>query len=179
MRTQTARVLLAAAALGAAVAAVPAHAAEGGGCKLDGTASFKNGPGTDQAKKFTYTFAGTLSGCQSNISGAPATGKISTLVPSTGVGGCTSNTSKGIAAVTWADKTVTVVSYTTQSATAGVVLQGTVIPSAKAGKTVVKTTRYAGSNAIGTLAFEASPADCAGSGVASAGIAGFVGIGKQ
>jgi hypothetical protein len=100
-------------------------------------------------------------------------------VPSTGSGGCASNTSKGVAVVTWADKTITVVSYTTQSATAGVVLQGSVIPSTKAGKKVIKTTRYAGSNAVGALAFEASPADCAGAGVASAGIAGFVGIGKQ
>jgi hypothetical protein len=179
MRTQTARVLLAAAAVGAAVVTVPAHAADGGGCQLDGTATFKNGPGTDQAKKFTYMFSGDLSGCQSNIAGAPATGKIATLVPSTGVGGCASNTSNGIAVVTWADKTVTVVSYTTQSATAGVVLQGSVVPSTKAGKKVIKTTRYLGSNAVGALAFEASPADCAGSGVASAGIAGFVGIGKQ
>jgi hypothetical protein len=179
MRTQTARVLLAAAALGAAVAAVPAHAADGGGCQLDGTAAFKNGPGTDQAKKFTYMFSGTLSGCQSNIAGAPAGGKIGTLVPSTGTGSCASNSTNGVAVVTWADKTVTVVSYSTQSLTAGVALQGTVIPSTKAGKKVIKTTRYLGSNAVGALAFEASPPECAGSGVTNAGIAGFVGIGKQ
>jgi hypothetical protein len=179
MRTQTARVLLATAALGAAVAAVPAHAADGGGCQLDGTAAFKNGPGSDQAQKFTYLFSGTLSGCQSNVAGSPASGTIATLVPATGTGGCASNTSAGVAVVTWADKTTTVVSYTTQSATAGVVLQGTVIPSTKAGKKVIKTTRYAGSGAAGLLAFEASPAECASGGVKSAGIAGFVGIGKQ
>ena len=179
MRTQTTRILLAAAALGAAVTAVPAHAADGGGCQLAGNATFKNGPGTDQAQKFTYMFSGTLSGCQSNISGAPAAGKIATLVPSLGTGGCASNTGGGVAVVTWPDKTTTVVSYTTQSATAGVLLQGTVIPSTKAGKTVIKTTRYAGSSAAGLLAFEASPAECAGGGVKSAGIAGFVGIGKQ
>ena len=179
MRTQTARVLLAAAALGAAVAAVPAHAADGGGCQLDGTAAFKNGPGTDQAQKFTYMFSGTLSGCQSNVAGAPASGTIATLTPSTGTGSCANNSGGGVAVVTWSDKTTTVVSYTTQSATAGVVLQGTVIPSTKAGKKVIKTTRYAGSGAAGLLAFEASPAECASGGVKSAGIAGFVGIGKQ
>src|SRR4051794_12304373 len=148
MRPQTARVLLAAAALGAAVVAVPAHAADGGGCQLDGTAAFKNGPGTDQAQKFTYMFSGTLSGCQSNVSGAPTAGKIATLVPSTGTGSCASNTGGGVAVVSWADKTTTVVSYTTQSVTAGVALQGTVIPSTKAGKKVIKTTRYTGSSAI-------------------------------
>ena len=179
MRTQTARVLLAAAALGAAVAALPANAADGGGCQLDGTAAFKNGPATDQAKKFTYTFSGTLSGCQSNIAGAPTSGKIATTVPAKGTGSCGSNSTAGIAVVTWADKTTTVVSYSTQSVTAGVLLQGTVLPSTKDGKKVVKTTRYAGSGAAGLLAFEASPDQCAGAGVTSAGIAGFVGIGKQ
>ena len=179
MRTQTARVLLAVAALGAAVAVVPANAAEGGGCQLDGTAAFKNGPGTDQAQKFTYAFSGTLSGCQSNIDKAPAAGKIATLVPSTGTGGCATNTTNGIAVVTWADKTVTVVQYSTQSATAGVLLQGDVIGSTKAGKKTIKTTRYADASAAGLLAFEASPPECASGGVKSAGIAGFVGIGKQ
>ena len=179
MRTQTARVLLAAAAVTAGVVALPAHAADGGGCQLDGNATFKNGPGSDQAQKFTYMFSGALSGCQSNIAGAPAAGKIETLVPSTGTGGCASNTTNGVAVVTWADKTVTVVNYSTQSATAGVVLQGTVVGATKAGKKVIKTTRYAGSSAAGLLAFEASPAECASGGVKSAGIAGFVGIGKQ
>jgi hypothetical protein len=179
MRTQTARILLAAAALVASVAAVPAHAADGGGCQLDGTATFKNGPGTDQAQKFTYIFSGTLSGCQSNIPGAPTAGRIATLTPSSGTGSCANNSGGGVAVVTWSDKTTTVVSYTTQSATAGVALQGTVIPSTKVGKKVIKTTRYAGSGAAGLLAFEASPAECASGGVKSAGIAGVVGLGKQ
>ena len=179
MRTQIARLMLVATAVGAAVLAVPAHAAEGGACQLDGKATFKNGPGTDQAKAFTYTFAGTLANCQSNVAGAPTSGTIATTVPSKGSGGCASNSSTGIALVTWADKSTTVVSYSATSATAGVVLQGSVIPSTKVGKKVVKTTRYAGYSAAGLLAFEASPAECAGSGVASAGIAGMVGIGTQ
>ena len=179
MRTRTARLLVAAAAIGTAVAVVPAQAAEGGGCQLDGTATFKNGPGTDQAKKFTYMFAGTLTGCQSNIAGAPTAGKIATLVPATGTGGCASNTSNGVAVVTWADKTISVVSYSTSSATAGVLLQGTVVPSTKVGKKVIKTTRYAGYGAAGLLAFEASPVECGSGGVKSAGIAGVVGVGTQ
>src|SRR5436190_9418008 len=47
----------------------------GGGCQLAGTAAFSpNGPGT--ASTFSYGFTGALSGCQSNVSGAPTTGSI-------------------------------------------------------------------------------------------------------
>ena len=63
--------LLAAASLDASAGA----ATGGGGCQLDGTATFApNGPGT--ADTFGYSFSGSLSGCQSSVAGAPASGTI-------------------------------------------------------------------------------------------------------
>jgi hypothetical protein len=59
------------------------------------------------------------------------------------------------------------------------VLQGSVVPSYKVGKKAFKTTRFAGYSAAGPLVFEASPPECAGGGVTTAGIAGFVGLGTQ
>ena len=177
MRSSAVRLMLAALAVGAATCALPASAADGGMCQLEGTAAFKNGPnGADRA--FTYTFTGDLSGCQSN-NGAPASGKIATLRPSTGDGSCATNTSEGLALVTWADKSLSVVEYTTRSAGAGVALQGTVVPSAKVGKKTYKTTKYAGYGAAGALFFDADPAECAGSGVTASPIHGAVGLGQQ
>jgi hypothetical protein len=177
MRSSAVRLMLAAVAVGGALSAVPASAADGGMCQLNGTATFAKGPNTtDHA--FTYTFSGDLTGCQSN-NNAPASGKIATLQPAMGTGTCGSNSGAGVALVTWVDKSLSVVQYTTQSATAGVVLQGTVIPSAKVGKKTYKTTKYAGYGAAGLLVFEASPQECAGGGVTSAGIAGAVGLGQQ
>jgi hypothetical protein len=178
MRTTVVRLLLVALAAGGAVAAVPASAADGGMCQLNGTATFKNGPATSD-HPFTYTFAGDLTSCQANTPGAPASGKIATLIPAVGTGSCGSNTSAGLALVTWVDKSLSVVKYTTQSATAGVVLQGTVVPSAKVGKKTYTSTKFVGYGSAGLLAFEANPQECATSGVASAGIAGAVGLGKQ
>src|SRR3954468_22535081 len=62
--------------LGGAGSVTDAMAAPGGGeCQLAGTAAFSpNGPGT--ASTFSYGFTGALSGCQSNVSGAPTTGSI-------------------------------------------------------------------------------------------------------
>lgn len=179
MRSSVVRLLLVALAAGGAVSAVPASAADGGMCKLDGSATFTKGPGTTD-HPFTYTFSGDLSSCQASSAGAPAGGTIATLVPATGSGSCGSNTTDGIALVTWADKTLTVVKYSTRSAGAGVLLQGSVLPSYKVSKKkTVTTTRYAGYSAAGPLAFEASPQECAGSGVVKAGIAGSIGLGKQ
>jgi hypothetical protein len=178
MRTTVVRLMLIALAAGGAAAAVPASAAEGGMCKLDGSATFAKGPNTTD-HPFTYTFKGDLTSCQSNVAGAPASGQIATLEPATGTGTCGSNSTAGVALVTWADKTTTIVKYSTQSAAAGVVLQGSVLPSYKVKKTVFKTTRFKGYSAAGPLAFEASPPECAGNGVTSAGIAGFVGLGTQ
>jgi hypothetical protein len=178
MRSTVVRLMLVALAAAGAVAAGPASAADGGLCKLDGTATFVKGPNaTDHP--FSYTFTGDLSNCQSNTPGAAASGKIATLVPAKGTGTCASNTGAGIALVTWADKGLSVVQYTTQSATAGVVLQGNVIASTKVGKKTYTTTKFSGYGAAGLLAFEASPQECAGGGVTSAGIAGAVGLGKQ
>jgi hypothetical protein len=178
MRPTVVRLLLVALAAAGAVSAVPASAADGGMCQLAGSATFTKGPNTTD-HPFTYTFSGDLTSCQSNTPGAPAAGKIATLVPSTGSGTCASNTSAGTALVSWADKSLSVVSYTTRSATAGVVLQGTVVPSAKVGKKVYKTTKFAGYGAAGLLTFQANPTECAGNGVTTAPIAGAVGLGKQ
>jgi hypothetical protein len=178
MRASAVRLLLAAVAVAGAVSALPASAADGGLCQLSGNAAFTKGPNSTD-HPFTYTFSGDLTGCQSNTPGAAASGKIATLVPAKGSGTCASNSSAGIALVTWVDKSLTVVSYTTQSATAGVVLQGTVIPSAKVGKKVYKTTKFAGYAAVGLLTFQADPTQCAGSGVTTAPISGGVGIGQQ
>jgi hypothetical protein len=177
MRSSAVRLLLAALVAGGAIAAAPASAADGGMCQLEGTAAFVKGPNTtDHA--FTYTFTGDLTGCQSN-NGAPASGKIATLQPSTGSGTCAHNSSAGLALVTWADKSQSVVQYSTESAAAGVALQGTVVPSAKVGKKTYTTTKYAGYGAAGLLVFDADPAECAAAGVTKAPIHGAVGLGQQ
>lgn len=161
---------LALAGAGATVA-VPAGATpSGGGCYLYGGATFKHGPNAT-AHAFTYTFAGIVTECESNPAG-PFQGKIATLVPSTGSGTCANNTSSGVALVTWSDRSTTITSYTTQSAGAEVVLQGKVLPSYKLGKKVYRTTRDKGDTAFGDLVFDASPQQCAGSGVTTASILG-------
>jgi hypothetical protein len=162
-------------ASGAAALALPAGAAPtAGGCYLYGTAAFTHGPNTT-AHAFTYTFTGVLSSCESNTS-TPYYGKIATLVPAKGSGTCANNTGSGVALVTWSDKTLTIVSYTTQSAGAEVVLQGKVLPTYKVGKKLYRTTRDKGDAAFGNLGFNASPQDCAGAGVKTAGITGAAGL---
>lgn len=173
-------------AAGGAFAALPASAAGGGGCTLDGTATFVNGPnGTDHP--FTYTFSGTLANCMDSAQSGVSGGTIGTLVPATGSGTCANGTTAGYALVTWADKTTSVIQYTTTSAAAGVVLQGNVIDSytvtQKVGKKKKKvtytSTRYKGDGAVGTLIFQADPMQCQGTGVTTAPIKGFTGIGSQ
>jgi hypothetical protein len=178
MRASVVRLMLVALAAAGAVSAVPASAADGGMCQLSGTATFTKGPNTTD-HDFTYTFSGDLTGCQSNTPGAPAAGKIATLLPAKASGSCASDASAGMALVTWADKSLSVVSYTTQAVTAGVALQGTVVPSAKVGKKTYKSTKFAGYGAAGLLTFQADPTQCAGSGVTSAPISGAVGLGRQ
>lgn len=169
-----------------------------GGCQLDGTASFAQPLGQD-AKPFEYSFVGTLSNCRSDTPGDPMSGAISSNVPitengvtyepdysDTGNGSCASSTTAGTAVVTWADRTVSVIRYTTTGAAAVVGLQGSVVPSAtytgtdpNSGLPVTKTfttTRYLGRTSTGLLAFQADPTQCAGSGVAAAGISGVVTI---
>ena len=182
-------------ALAVFVVASPASAASGGGCQLQGTASFSPGL-TNTAGPFTYNFSGTLSSCQSSVAGSPATGTVSAgqavagaagemfqePVPS-GNGTCANGTTSGTAIITWADATTTVIQYSTNSAAAAVLLQGTVISSVTLSainplpgqptSETITTTRYAGDNATGTLTFQADPTQCNGSpGVTSAGIGG-------
>src|SRR3954447_13928927 len=120
----------------AAMVAVPAGAAPGGGgCQLAGNAKFVKGP-NGTAHPFTYTFTGTLSNCMSSESGAPASGAIATLVPAKGSGTCANGKTAGVALVKWSGGKQSVISYTTDSVAAEVVLQGTVIPKYKVGKRV-------------------------------------------
>jgi hypothetical protein len=182
------------------VAVGPASAASGGGCQLNGTAQFDGAGLSTTSAPFTYGFIGDLTGCKSSDATAPATGKASagqtytdtagttwTEPRSTGNGGCASSTTDGTAIITWADSSVTVISYHTDGAAAAVSLKGNVIPSVVVpGKTslgvatskTVSTTRYAGNSVLGSLVFEAQPTDCQ-TGVKSAGIAGFTGLGTQ
>jgi hypothetical protein len=163
----------------AAAVALPAGAAPGGGgCQLAGNAKFVKGPNSTD-HPFTYTFTGTLSNCQSNESGAPSAGTIATLVPAKGSGTCTNGKTSGVSLVKWSGGKQSVIKYTTDSAAAEVVLQGTVIPSFKVGRKVYRSTLYNGDNAVGDLIFQADPTQCAGSGVTSAPISGFTGIGHQ
>ena len=159
--------------------AVPSSASPGGGgCQLHGTSKFTKGPNST-AHKFTYTFTGSLSNCQDDSGKAPATGSIATVAPATGSGTCQNGTTNGIALVTWADKTTTIVKYATQDYGANVILQGSALPTYKVGKKTYKTNRYAGDSAFASLVFEADPTQCAGSGVTSAGIDGITGLGHN
>jgi hypothetical protein len=177
-------------------------AQSGGGCQLQGSASISPGlNSTDQP--FTYSFAGALSGCQSSEAGAPASGTVEAgkiiTDPATGEqfqepissgkGSCGSSTTSGTAIVNWADGTKTVVSYTTTGALAAVHLTGTVVPSVTANainpapgqptSTTITTTRYAGQSSLGELVFQPpDPTACAGAGVSTAGISGFIGLGS-
>ena len=110
---------------------------------------------------------------------------------------CAAGATAGTAVTSWADGTIDVIDYTTQSAAAGVVLQGTVVPSvtlqlvpgsasipgaAAPATFVIHTTSTAlpaGDGAVGALAFEVSdPTQCTtATGVTTAGIDGFVGVG--
>lgn len=170
-------VLGAVAVLGTALAlAVPAGAADSGGCVLSGTAAFSPGL-SNTAQPFNYGFTGTLSNCQSTNAAAPTSGTVEAGQPitiggvtyqepvPTGNGGCSSSTTSGLALITWKDGTHTVISYTTTGAAAGVVLSGKVIPSmtvtSPTGNATISTDRYAGTSANGQLTFgTTSPQDC-------------------
>jgi len=161
MRVRRSAIVLAA-GLSAAVlwgsrpGASPAEAqnAGGGACQLQGVANI-NPPLTTTSGSFAYNFTGALSGCQSNIAGAPTTGTVSAGVQlaetvtltniSTGgttagtvlyqepipqgSGSCGNSTTAGEALAAWGDGKNTVVDYDTTGALAAVNLQGTVVPS--------------------------------------------------
>jgi hypothetical protein len=143
--------LLVVVSIAAAIAlAGSAGAASGGGCQLQGNASFSPGLGAT-SRAFTYSFAGNLTGCQSTVAGAPTTGTVeagktqtrSYTDPVTGVshtvtyqepiaqgtGGCSNSTTNGTGIVTWSDGTISVLNYSTTGAAAAVNLSGTVAPS--------------------------------------------------
>jgi hypothetical protein len=146
----TSRVLVGTAVVAAAAATLigsaPAQAAtgDGGTCTLNGTAKFT--PGVGPNASFQYSFTGALSNCESNAS-APASGNIAagtTFVAPNGAtyqlplakgagtvpgNSCAVGTTSGTSVVTWADGKHTVIGYTTNSAAAGVVLSGSVVPS--------------------------------------------------
>ena len=48
----------------------------GGGCQLQGTANLSP-PLSSNSGNFTYNFTGNLTGCQSNVAGAPTSGTVS------------------------------------------------------------------------------------------------------
>lgn len=150
MRRVALLVVVVGVALAAAFVAGPAGAASGGGCQLAGQGSFSPGLGST-SQKFSYSFAGSLTGCQSTEAGAPTSGNVEAgktvtrtytdpttgtshtvtyqePVP-TGTGGCSNSTTAGTAIVTWSDGTQSVLSYTTTGAAAAVNLSGSVIPS--------------------------------------------------
>ncbi len=201
-RVRSALMIGALAVLGAVLAA-PASAASGGGCQLQGQAAFSPGL-SSTSQPFNYSFAGGLTGCQSSDAGAPASGSVEAgkvltdpatgeqfqEPVATGTGSCGSSTTNGIAIVTWADGTRTVVQYSTTGAGAAVNLSGTVIASVtlpainplpgQPTSTTVATTRYGGASALGLLAFQPpDPTACAGAGVTTAGISGTIGLGSQ
>src|SRR5262245_21866605 len=131
-----------------------AHAAGGGACQLQGVANLSP-PLTNASASFSYNFTGTLSGCQSNIAGAPTAGTVSAGVQLSetvtltntatggtttgtvlyqepipqGSGSCGSSTTAGQSLATWNDGKHTVVAYTTSGAAAAVDLQGVVAAS--------------------------------------------------
>ena len=126
----------------------------GGACQLQGVASISP-PLASAPGGFAYSFTGALSGCESNVAGAPTAGSVSAGVqlPETvtltnvstggtttgtvlyqepvpqGSGSCGSSTTAGEALAIWDDGTATVIGYTTTGALAAVQLQGTVVAS--------------------------------------------------
>ena len=162
--------------------AVTASAQSGGGCALQGSASFSPGLSTT-AQNFSYSFSGSLSNCQSSVSGSPASGTVfagtNGLPVPAGNGSCVSSTTSGIVVIQWSDATTTVIQYTTSGAAAAVSLQGSVIPSVTSSTgTTYTTTRYTGDTAAGQLAFQPpSPTSCQ-TGATTAGISGATELGS-
>ena len=200
MRKLAAALALAATLVVGAFAGTAAAAPTGGGCHLQGSASFNPGLNTS-SKPFSYSFGGQLTGCASSDSSAPTSGSVEAgkvytdatgqqfqEPVSTGTGGCANSTTSGTGIVTWADGTVTVVQYKTTGAAAAVELDGKVIPSVtlpainpqpgQPTSTTINTTRYAGATALGGLTFQPpDPTACnTPAGVTAAAIDGVIGL---
>jgi hypothetical protein len=103
-----------------AVSITGAAAATHGACVLKGTASFSPGL-TATAKSESYTFSGTFSNCKG------VAGITSGTVSASGAGslGCGNGSSTGGATINWNNGTASAISFTTKSAAAGTVVQGT------------------------------------------------------
>jgi hypothetical protein len=198
VRVRWGKPLLLAAVLTCAFAVfVPSASAQSlGGCQLDGNASFSPGL-TGTAQAFSYSFNGTLSGCQSSESGAPTSGTVSagevvtiggvqyTEPKAQGNGSCGSSTTSGQAITTWQDGTRTITDYTTSGAAAAVQLSGTVVDSITLQPVdptqpplTLTSTRYQGQSESGLLTFQPpDPTACeTPAGVTAAKIQGLVGL---
>jgi len=194
------------AVVGGALAAVPSSAAAGGGiCQLNGAANFHGpggvgagGPGSDPTAAWTYDFFGQLTGCHSDSDPAngggggnitagqlftDATGTTHQEPLATGSGSCAAGTTDGTAFVQWANGGLTIITYKTVAAAAGVALEGQVVPSFTFADGFVATSdTYTGTQAgsIGALTFQvADPTVCATSHVDTAAISGVTGIGTS
>jgi hypothetical protein len=161
---------------GAAAMALPARAAPSGvGCELSGTAKFSQGPNATGAASLMYTLAGTLTQC-AGTAGGPASARIATMRPAKGSGTCVINSTSGVALVTWADRSTTIINYSMSGLGAEVSIAGHAIPSYKIGKKVYRTTRYKGQALTGNVVFGASPVECVGGAVTSASITGVAAL---
>jgi hypothetical protein len=135
-------------AVGSSSGRVAAAGPSGGACQLQGQATIS--PGLNASSQaFTYSFAGNLASCQSNVAGAPTQGTVGAgnVVPENvtvttaggpvaatfnyqepvakGTGSCGNSTTSGEAFAVWNDNTQTAINYTTTGAAAAVTLQGT------------------------------------------------------
>jgi hypothetical protein len=197
------RAVAAVSAAGAAFALAPAANASSyiAGCQLNGNAKF-DGSGLQGPPSYgpiSYSFDGSLSGCQSS-NGGPASGTVFAgeqgLSHPTGDGSCASSDSRGEAVVRWADGNHTVIDYKTTGVTAAVGMTGSVVPATSettigaSGNTVplfttTEPSTPVGSNMGGALAFQVpDPTECLSyvegttTAVTSAGITGTIGDGQ-
>ena len=157
------------AVVGFAWAPAAGAATGGAACQLTGTASFSPGlQGTPPGSAFTYSFSGTLSGCQSSDSSLSGG-----TIKATGSGAnnlCEGGTTAGTATVTWNNGQTSAISFTTASAGALVTVQETVTSG-----------EFSGDSGIGALAFTvADPTQCGptGTGVSSASFQGVTAVGS-
>jgi hypothetical protein len=141
--------------------AVPATAAgpHGVGCNLAGSAKFTPGLKSTTGKS-AYTFTGKFDTCQST----DATIKTGTVsAKGTATGTCANGTSTGVAGITWNNKKVTAITFTTTSAGAVVYVASKVVPKVVIGTKTYTTNEPATlKNDLGdsVLAFNADATKC-------------------